>query len=142
MAWDDGGFAFVTGRTRSANFPTANAFQSACGRCTATPQASPEDDAFVSKLNANGTALVYSTFLGGNARDRGWGIAVDSIGNAHVAVQTSSSNFPITTGAFQTSYHEVADAFVSKLNAAGSDLVYSSFVGGCFESVPYRIAPP
>lgn len=121
------GFAFVTGRTRSANFPTANAFQSACASCAAPIL---EYDAFVSKLNPNATALVYSTFLGGNARDTASDIVVDSIGNAYVAGHTSSNDFPITTGAFQTSFHGLADAFVTKLNTAGAALQYSSFIGG------------
>jgi hypothetical protein len=127
IAVDGAGSAFVTGSTRSTNFPTANALQPACASC-ATPFF--EFDAFVSKLNAAGTSLVYSTFLGGNARDAGWGIAVDSVGNAHVAGETSSIDFPVTTGAFQTSERGLSDAFASKLNGAGSALLYSSFVGG------------
>src|SRR5262249_52978178 len=65
-------FAFATGKTRSANFPTANALQSSCASCTT---AEFEFEAFVSKLNVNGTALVYSTFLGGHSRDVASGIA-------------------------------------------------------------------
>src|SRR5262249_44303144 len=121
------GSAFVTGMTRSANFPTANALEPACASCTT---AEFEFDAFVSKLNSDGTALVYSTFLGGHARDIGRDIAVDSVGNAYVAGQTSSLDFPTTTGAFQTAFHNKADAFVAKLNHAGSALLYATFIGG------------
>ena len=134
IAVDAAGFAFVTGTTRSPNFPTANAFQSACASCSAATKGpagpTPTYDAFVSKLNATGTALVYSTFLGGNDYDAGRGIVLDSLGNAHVAGETRSNNFPTTAGAFQTSYRGAGDAFVTKLNAAGSTLTYSSFVGG------------
>jgi len=134
IAVDAAGFIFVTGTTRSANFPTANAFQSACASCSAATTGpagpTPTYDAFVSKLNASGTALVYSTFLGGNDYDAGRGIVLDRLGNAHVAGATRSNNFPTTAGAFQTSYRGVGDAFVTKLNAAGSTLMYSSFVGG------------
>jgi hypothetical protein len=141
IAVDAAGFAFVTGMTHSANFPTANAFQSACASCT--QNINPGPDAFVSKLNADGTALVYSTFLGGNSGnsfDIGRAIAVDSIGNAHVAGWTASSNFPITAGAFQTSFRGAEDAFVTKLDAAGSALLYSSFIGGSDFDVATGIA--
>jgi len=129
IAVDTAGSAFVTGTTSSANFPTANAFQSACASCanTATPVAA-EFDTFVSKLNANGTALVYSTFLGGNQHDASEAIALDSLGNAYVAGETQSPDFPTTPGAFQTSLRS-GDAFVSKLNATGA-LIYSSLIGG------------
>jgi hypothetical protein len=135
IAVDATGNVFVTGLTISSNFPTANPLQSSCASC---PSGSDTGlipavvaDAFVTKLNATGTALVYSTFLGGNAGDAGNAIALDSVGNAYIAGTTFSwLNFPTTVGAFQTSHHGVGDAFVSKLNAGGSALLYSSFVGG------------
>ncbi len=85
--------------------------------------------AFVSKLNSSGSALVYSTYLGGGSADYGVGIALDSSGNAYVAGSTDSSNFPTTAGAFQTTLAGGGDAFVSKLNSSGS-LVYSTYLGG------------
>ena len=73
---------------------------------------------FVSKLNTDGSMLVYSTFLGGSSRDSGWSIALDSDGCVYVAGSTHSADFPITTGAFNTSYDgSEYCAFVSKLNA-------------------------
>src|SRR5204862_7475 len=91
-------------------------------------------DAFVTKLNAAGTALVYSTFLGGSNPDAGDGIAVDGGGNAYVTGGTVSTNFPTTPGAFQATIGgggEVgSDALVKKLNAAGTALIYSTFLGG------------
>ena len=73
----------------------------------------------MTKLNASGTALVYSTYLGGNGGDVGGGIAVDGSGNAYVTGYTASTNFPTTTGALQTSFGGGYDAFVTKLNASG-----------------------
>jgi hypothetical protein len=122
IAVDAAGNAYVTGRTNSTNFPTtAGALQTAFGTGLS--------DAFVSKLNAAGTALVYSTFLGGSLADEGFAIAVDGAGNAYVTGDTQSSNFPTTAGAFQTVFGG-NDAFVTKLNATGTALVYSTFLGG------------
>src|SRR5439155_8930701 len=91
----------------SANFPTTpGAFQTAFGGT---------DDAYVTKLNALGTGLVYSTYLGGNSDDIGFGIALDGAGNAAVTGRTSSANFPTTPGAFQTAAGGGDDAFVTKI---------------------------
>jgi Beta-propeller repeat len=119
---DAAGNAYVTGTTFSDSFPT-------------TPGAFDTNyngggDAFVTKLNAAGSALVYSTYLGEGGEDAGNGIAVDAAGNAYVIGDTSSDSFPTTLGAFDTSYNGFRDAFVTKLNAAGSALVYSTYLGG------------
>src|SRR5437899_7550461 len=82
--------------------------------------------AFVTKLNPTGSALVYSTYLGGSSDDRGLGIAVDSGGHAYVTGRTNSMNFPTTPGALQTTSGGGFDAFVTKLNATGSALLYST----------------
>ena len=84
---------------------------------------------FVSKLNATGTALVYSTYLGGSGDDEGMGIAVDSSGRAYVVGNTKSNNFP-TLNAFQAANGGGEDAFLTVLNAAGNGLVYSTYFGG------------
>jgi hypothetical protein len=121
IAVDAAGNAYVTGATNSSNFPTTvGALQ------TATP-----GNIFVSKLNAAGSALLYSTYLGSNEGERSSGIAVDAAGNVYVTGETSSSDFPTTPGAFQTTLNNGA-AFVSKLNAAGSALVYSTYLGLTF----------
>ena len=91
---DAAGNAYVTGFTQSPNFPTTS------GAFDRTGSASNSLDAFVSKLNPTGTALVYSTFLGGTNFEMGRALAVDAAGNAYVAGQTRSSNFPTTSGAF------------------------------------------
>jgi hypothetical protein len=123
IAIDSSGDAFVTGQTNSPNFPTtASAFQTSLGGTSST--------AFVTKLNATGSALLYSTYLGGSGQDGGQGIAIDSSGDAFVTGRTSSSNFPAIAGAFQTSLGGEHDASVTKLNATGSALLYSTYLGG------------
>ena len=126
IAVDTSGNAYVTGYTRSADFPTTpGAFQTALNGIT---------NAFVTKLNPAG-ALVYSTCLGGSAFDQGHGIAVDTSGNAYVTGLTGSVDFPTTQGAFQTTFKSgFIDAFVTKLNPAGSALVYSTYLGGLANS--------
>jgi len=123
IAVDGSGNAYVTGLTYSQTFPTVNPLQPVHG--------SPNNgtDAFVAKLNAAGSALVYSTFLGGNDTDEGYGIVVDGSGNAYVTGYTLSTNFPRVL-AFQNFNGGTSDAFVAKVNAAGSALTYSTYLGG------------
>jgi hypothetical protein len=128
IAVDASGNAYVTGQTNSRNFPTTpGAFQ-------ATYAGSGDTKAFVTKLNPAGTALVYSTYLGGSGAagsgDSGAGIAVDAAGNAYIAGSTYSSDFPTTPGTFQASNRGFPNAFVTELNAAGTALVYSTYLGG------------
>jgi hypothetical protein len=131
IAVDVSGNAYVTGETSSTNFPTASPYQGANGG---------GDDAFVTKLNPAGSALIYSTYLGGSGGDFGRAIAVDASGNAYVAGQTSSTNFP-TVGPYQGAHGGGSvDAFVTKLNPAGSALVYSTYLGGSGGDFGYAIA--
>jgi len=135
IAVDTLGNAYVTGSTSSTNFPTnLGSFQTAFGGGYA--------DAFVTKLNATGSALVYSTYLGGSGSEGGgFGIAVDSLGNAYVTGGTASTDFPVTPGAFQTALAGGSDAFVTKLDATGSALLYSTYLGGSGgEGGMFRIA--
>lgn len=127
IAADSAGNAYVTGTTRSPNFPTTRgAFQTSCG----DGQQCQYGDAFVTKLNSSGSALVYSTFMGGSGYDNGHDIAVDSAGSAYVTGWTSSTNFPTRNAMQPTSGGGQFDAFVFKLNPAGSGLVYSTYLGG------------
>ena len=123
VAVDADGNAYVTGTTQSIDFPTANAYQANCSR------ADDCRDVFVTKLNAAGSSLVYSTYVGGGGYSLGLEIAVDSSGNAYVTGHTSSWNFP-TLNAFQTRRNGFWDAFVFKLDPTGSALLYSTFLGG------------
>jgi hypothetical protein len=121
----------VAGQTKSSDFPTTgSAFDrtfniDTCPRCGID-----QYDAFVAKLNASGSGLVYSTFLGGFDLDDALAIAIDGSGNAYIGGETGSSNFPTTAGAFDTTRNGAFDAFVTKLNASGSALVYSTYLGG------------
>jgi hypothetical protein len=130
IAVDDAGNAYVAGWASSTDFPvTQGAYQT-----TNHAAANETSNAFITKLNPTGTALVYSTYLGGSGSDEAIAIAVDGGGNAYVAGKTFSSDFPVTPGAFQTTNHAVAnqssDAFITKLNATGTALVYSTYLGG------------
>ena len=139
LAVDGQGNVYIGGGTGSTDFPiTAGSFQK-----TNKAAASFSSTAFVTKLNATGTTLVYSTYLGGSGLvangnpeggDAGNAIAVDNAGNAYVAGTTFSSDFPVTSGAFETTNLEVvkyhSSAFISKLNATGTALVYSTYLCG------------
>ncbi len=130
--------AFITGGTFSTDFPTAHPLQPNHGGADDFSR-----DAFVAKISADGSTLLYSTYLGGKNEDVGNGIAVDTFGDAYVTGTTLSPDFPVTPGAFNTlcggdgqcgaTFNPnkliVSNAFVSKLNPAGSGLIYSGFLG-------------
>ncbi len=121
IAVDSSGNAYVTGSTQASNFPTtAGAYDRTYGGGI---------DAFVSELNSAGSALVYSTFLGGSNTDQPTGIAVDAAGNASVVGITGSTDFP-AVNALQPTRGGSYDAFVTRLNATGSGLIYSTYLGG------------
>ncbi len=120
MAVDSEGAAYVTGHTDSIDFPTKDAIQGGYGG---------EGDAFISKINASGTALVYSTYLGGSGSDGGSSITVDPEGAVYVAGSTSSFDFP-TQNPIQETKAGQDDAFITKVNASGSALIYSTYLGG------------
>ncbi len=130
VAVDAAGNAYVTGYTTDTAFPTLNAEQ---GSLVA------QKDAFVSKINAAGTGLVYSTFLGGSGTDVSNSIAVDAAGNAYIAGYTQSSDFP-THAPLQVSLTGVFNAFVAKLNPSGNALIYSTYLGGSKIDVANAIA--
>ena len=132
IAVDASGCAYVAGYTASLDFPTtAGTFDKSIGGKT---------DMFVTKVNAKGNGLVYSTYLGGSGNDYGYTIAIDANGCAYLSGTTESSNFPTSAGAYNTSFGGVLDAFVTKLNANGSGLVYSTYIGGSLDDRCYGIA--
>jgi len=122
IAVDGSGATYIVGRTYSSGFPTTP------GAFDRTHNGG--SDAFVVKLNVTGTALAYATFLGGSGNDYGEAIAVDGSGAAYVTGWTYSTDFPVTPGAFDTTYNGYDDAFVAKLAPAGSALAYATFLGG------------
>jgi hypothetical protein len=133
IAVDSSGNSYVTGWTQSTDFPTMNPLQPANA-------GGGYGDAFVAKLNPTGSALVYSTYLGGSGDDAGWGIAVDNLGNAYVTGNTTSTNFP-TMNPLQPAYGGGnGDTFVAKLNPTGSVLLYSTYLGGSGADTGYGVA--
>ena len=125
--------AYVVGLTASSDFPTTTgAFQTHIGAGAAS-------NAFITKLNPAGSALVYSTYLGGSGSDDGLAIALDTAANAYVTGLTTSSNFP-TSSPVQPTLAGGADAFVTKLNAAGSALLFSTYLGGTKDENATKIA--
>ncbi len=152
-AVDGSGNTYITGLTFSSDFATAGAYRTslAAGTCTFNFHTFACPDAFVAKLNNTGTALgYYATYLGGSSYDAGLGVAVDGSGNAYVTGTTMSSNFPLVAAAQGTtsggecgptrSIHPCSDAFVTKLNAAGSGLGYSTYLGGTGDELGTAIA--
>jgi len=137
IAVDASGAAYVTGRTTSLNFPTKNAYQ---GAFAGGNPSGTNSDAYVSKLTPSGSALAYSTYLGGSGDDTGYGIAVDAAGAAYVTGQTASTTFP-TKNAYQGAYGGGAhNAFVSKVSPDGGSLGYGSYLGGSGDDTGYGIA--
>lgn len=124
IAVDGAGNAYVTGWTGSSNFPIHNAFQ---------PTYAGNWDGFVTKLNADGSAFIYSTYLGGTGGENAEGIAVDATGNAYITGDTQSADFP-THNAYQPQHASTGstDLFVTKLNASGQALIYSTYLGGSY----------
>jgi hypothetical protein len=133
LAIDSSGNAYLTGTTYEANFPvTTGAFETTN---KAIPNSLPT--AFVTKMNPTGTALVYSTYLGGSGGthgDLGMGLAVDSSGDAYITGSAGSTDFPVTSNAYQTTnaadFNNGAVAFLTELNPSGSALLYSTYFGG------------
>ena len=125
IAVDSSGNAIVAGLTRSTDFPTLNPISN-------SGYGGGISDAFVTKINPAGTALIYSTYLGGSNTDRANGVAVDSAGNAYVTGSTLSSNFPVQNalqGTNKNTSWGTGSAFVVKLNPRGL-LTYSTYLGG------------
>ena len=132
VAIDAAGNAFVTGGTVATDFPTT----------AGAPQAANAGglDAFVAKLNSTASALAYSTYLGGSADDFGNRVAIDASGNAFVIGRTGSAAFPTTADALQVANAGLTDAFVTRVNAAGTAIDYSSYLGGAADEEGRDIA--
>lgn len=121
IAVDKNGATYASGWTTSSNFPTKKAVQK---------KLAGQNDAFITKINSKGSALVYSTYLGGSAYDYGWRIAVDKNGAAYVEGSTTSSNFPTKKAIQRKHAGGDFDAYIAKIRPKGKTLVYSTFLGG------------
>ncbi|HZH33221.1 MAG TPA: SBBP repeat-containing protein, partial [Pyrinomonadaceae bacterium] len=124
VAVDSGGNAYVAGNTASLNFPVQNPLQPNCSSC-----GSFINDAFVTKLNADGSVRIYSTFLGGSAAENATNIEVDSQNRAVVVGSTGSNNFPVLD-AIQPAIASGSDGFIAQIKSDGSNFVYSTYYGG------------
>ena len=130
VAVDASGAVYVAGETRSQNFPVTNGvFQ---------PAINGSADAFLTKLTNSGQ-LVYSTYFGGSLTEFARGLAVDGQGFAYITGSTISTNLPIAGNPYQPAMSQAPDGFVTKINQAGTGLVYSTFLGGTVEDSPYAI---
>lgn len=128
IAVDASGSTYLTGSTAGAGFPA-----------TGGTYGGGDTDAFVVKLNPEGTAVVYATYIGGSGEDDGVGLAVDASGNAYVAGSTTSVNFPVRSG-LQPTLRGTRDAFLARLDASGSALTLSTYLGGSDEDVATGVA--
>jgi pimeloyl-ACP methyl ester carboxylesterase len=136
IALDSSGNAYVTGDTYSSDFPvTSGAFQT-----TNKGAALGINTGFVTKVNSGGTGLIYSTFLGGSSGDGGYGVALDASLDVYVVGTTASTDFPVTSNAYQSSLKGQSDAFLVELGPSGSSAVYSTYFGGSGEEAAYQAA--
>ena len=135
IALDSDKNTYITGRTKSSDFPTTPGCYD-----DSNNKGDPWGDVFVSKLNENGSVLIYSTFVGGNSSEIPLNIILDSHNNSYVTGSTGSSDFPTTYGCYDELYNEGSDVFIFILNTKGTDLIYSTFVGGSNYESGYNIA--
>ena len=134
IAVDISGNIYVTGNTRSHDFPTATPLYTSV-------TTGNNKDAFVTKINASGSAYIYSTYLGGDNEDRATGIAVDGNGNAYVTGWTESGNFPTTSSAYSSTHTPgFSSAYMTKIDAGGTQLLYSTYLSGTAEDFGNGIA--
>jgi uncharacterized protein (TIGR03437 family) len=132
LAVDSQGCVYITGHVASSDFPRTTDF---------APPGSPNVNnaiVFVTKLDPNGTSILYSTLFGGDDYEIANGVAVDSEGSAYVVGETQSNNFPVTTRALQRNKADGSDAFIAKLSPDGASLIYSTFLGG--DEIDYSTA--
>jgi hypothetical protein len=134
IAVDSSGNAYVTGDTDCYDFPvTPNVFQ------PVHADINGDSDAFVTKFSADGTTLLYSTFLGGGDEDYGYALAVDSAGNAYVVGGTNSTDFPTLNPVQATFAGGPEDTFAAKLSPDGSKLIYSTYLGGGGDEIAFAL---
>jgi len=124
---------YITGQTTSANFPTTT------GAYDET-YSEKEYDIFVTKLNSDGSGIIYSTFIGGSGAEVGYALVLDGDNNAIITGYTNSTDFPTTSGALDESHNGGYDVFVTKLNSLGTGIIYSTYLGGSGADNAYGLA--
>ena len=129
MALDSAGNIYVTGETHSSDFPLLNPIP---------PNGAFSNDVFVTKFNPTGNAFIYSTYLGGNADDTPWGLALDPTGNLYVTGSTQSADFPLVQPLQRVLNN--GDIFITKINSAGTALTFSTYFGSSGGEIPFDIA--
>jgi hypothetical protein len=134
LALDASGDTYLTGQTNSANFPAKGGFQPqyTAASCGSALNSFPCFESFVSKLNPTGSALVYSSYLGGSAASYGSDVALDFSGAAYVAGWTTSSDFPVTDGAYDTAWGGTNEIFVAKITPGGGAISYATYLGDVY----------
>jgi hypothetical protein len=126
IAVDGTGSAYLTGKTESVDFPTVNALQS---RCALAEGGGCAGEAFAAKLSPDGSAILYSTYLGGSGGDSGAAITVDAVGNVYLAGVTSSLDFPLARP-LQPALAGKSNVFVAEISSEGSEIIFSTYLGG------------
>ncbi len=129
---DATGAVYLTGSTLSADFPTVSPIQGTCASCPT------DEDGFVTKIDPSGSSIVYSTYLGGTGRDLSWWITEDSAGNVYVTGETASVDFPVLN-ALQNSNAGLRDGFVTKIDSAGTSIIFSTYLGGSGDDITWVI---
>jgi len=128
---DTEGCTYIVGQSASSDFPVTNAWQSSL---------QGSQDAIVTKISADGSTILFSTYLGGSGDDRGMSVAIDSAGDLYICGSTDSTDFP-TVNAYQTNRNGYwTDYFVSKLSGSGTNLIYSTYLGGSFFDYGFDVA--
>ena len=138
LAVDSQGAAYMTGSTRSTDFPVVNGFQM-------TPGGGPYPDAFITKVAPDGSSLIYSSYLGGSGADQAFAITVDTNGAAYVGGTTGSRNFPVQSGAFQSTFggsvlSQNTTGFVAVVAPSGGSLTSVTLLGGSTQDQVQAIA--
>jgi hypothetical protein len=134
IAIDSAGNAYIAGVTYSTDFPTT------AGAKQTVLSGSGSTDCFATKVNPDGSDFLYSTYIGGTGYDNAEDISIDNAGNAYVVGRTNSTNYPVTTGAFQTTSKGSYDLVLTKINPTGSNWVYSTYLGGTSDQYVNAIA--
>jgi hypothetical protein len=129
--------AYVTGITNSPDFPVGSGYDQQCGTDSSCNYVS---DVFLTKINHEGSAILFSTYLGGSSDDSGFGVVLDNTGAIYLAGTTVSNDFPTKAGAFQETSPGPQPGFVTKLAAAGDALLYSTYLGGEIGELLYALA--